>query len=94
MNIIDAIDNLSSTASNMKNNFDKKSTQILNKTSAVFEKVKLHENSLTNNTSVSADATVSQSNQQPAPQITNQKLPPYNRNLSNQAKVSHVQVQE
>lgn len=60
MNITETIDNLSSTASNMKNNFDKKSTQILNKTSAVFEKVKLHANSLTTNACVGADATVSQ----------------------------------
>ena len=61
VNIIEAIGNLFSTASNMKNNFDKKSTQILNKTYAVFEKVKLREKSLTNNTGVSADATASQS---------------------------------
>ena len=61
MNITESIDNLSSTATSMKNNFDKKSTQILTKTSAVFEKVKLHANSLPTNTRVGADATVSQS---------------------------------
>lgn len=59
MNITETIDNLSSTASNMKNNFDKKSTQILNKTSAVFEKVKLHANNLTTNTRVGADTSFS-----------------------------------
>lgn len=42
----EAIENVSTKASNIKSTVDQKTNQIVNKTTAVFEKIKLHENNL------------------------------------------------
>ena len=44
INISDAVENLSSTTNSIKTSFDQKTCQLLNKTSAIFDKMKENPN--------------------------------------------------